>query len=143
MTDKRVVKLGDMGLAKPVERVTGTFCGTILYMAPEVLSSKPYGPSADMFSIGIIMWEIWNKKRAYTDFFTMNLGIHDFIQLVTDNGVRPGNFERPSPPAPGGVDMKALHDQYVLWAETCWNVVAAERLTAEQLHDKVKNFLEN
>lgn len=136
------MKLGDMGLAKPIDQITGTFCGTILYMAPEVLLSKPYGPSADMFSVGIMMWEIWNKKRAYSDVFSMNIGIHGFIDLVSKGDIRPGHFDRPVADSPGGINMRAISELYKLWSSTCWNSDPTRRLTAEQLHAKVKKAMD-
>ena len=32
--------------------------GTPLWMAPEVLAGRKYGPSADVYSFGIVLWEI-------------------------------------------------------------------------------------
>ncbi|DBA02936.1 TPA: hypothetical protein N0F65_005963 [Lagenidium giganteum] len=33
-------------------------CGTFQWMAPEVISGEKYSVSADVYSFGIIMWEI-------------------------------------------------------------------------------------
>ena len=44
--------------------------GTPLWMAPEVLAGRKYGPSADVYSYGIVMWEIaarcapWNEVQG-------------------------------------------------------------------------------
>lgn len=34
-------------------------------MAPEVISGKPYTEKADVFSFGIIMWEIASREPPY------------------------------------------------------------------------------
>eukprot|EP00039_Didymoeca_costata_P033418 m.42224 g.42224 ORF g.42224 m.42224 type:complete len:441 (-) comp9859_c0_seq3:81-1403(-) len=37
--------------------------GTPMYMAPEILRQERYGPSADVWSFGIVMWEIHIGER--------------------------------------------------------------------------------
>ena len=42
--------------------------GTPLWMAPEILSgSSAYGASADVFSFGIVMWEIASRQEPWAD----------------------------------------------------------------------------
>ena len=57
-----VVKLADLGLAKQEVDITGTLCGTPLYMAPEVFKKMQYDQKADMFGFGMMMWELWYGK---------------------------------------------------------------------------------
>ena len=54
-----VVKLADLGLTTRMKDLTGTICGSPLYMAPEVYKGQLYSEKADMFSFGMIMWELW------------------------------------------------------------------------------------
>ncbi len=57
-------KLGDFGIAKTMEHTTsGTKTGTYKYMAPEVYSNKPYGHSADIYSLGLVLYWLLNEKR--------------------------------------------------------------------------------
>ena len=35
-----------------------TGCGTLYWMAPEVLSNDKYSETADVFSFGVILWEL-------------------------------------------------------------------------------------
>ena len=57
-------KLGDFGIAKVVEKtVSGTKIGTYKYMAPEVYYSQPYGQSADVYSLGLVLYWMLNDKR--------------------------------------------------------------------------------
>jgi hypothetical protein len=52
------VKIGDFGTSRDYEAdITMTSTGTPLYMAPEV-SVGHYGPKADVYSFGLIMYEI-------------------------------------------------------------------------------------
>jgi serine/threonine protein kinase len=56
--DAPAVKLCDFGLARrvPAPRSVTRCCGTPLYMAPEVLKHIPYDQSADMWSLGVLLY---------------------------------------------------------------------------------------
>jgi serine/threonine protein kinase len=59
LDDQGVVKLCDFGWC--VEMNMGnrqTFCGTYEYMAPEVIKEKPYNQSIDIWSLGILLYEL-------------------------------------------------------------------------------------
>jgi protein kinase A len=69
LLDKRgFVKIVDFGFAKviPVKERTYTFCGTPEYVAPEVILGEGYGNSADIWALGIIVYEM---LVGYTPFF--------------------------------------------------------------------------
>jgi cGMP-dependent protein kinase len=51
-------KLIDFGTAKIVEGRTFTILGTPHYMAPEVISGKGYSHAADLWSLGVILYEM-------------------------------------------------------------------------------------
>ena len=53
-----------MGLSRRETLVTKTLVGTPIYMAPEVSNEKPYNRKADIYALGLIMWEIWYGKRV-------------------------------------------------------------------------------
>jgi serine/threonine protein kinase len=53
------VLLTDFGLAKEHisnENRTSSFCGTLEYMSPEMIQGQPYSFSADMWSMGILLY---------------------------------------------------------------------------------------
>ena len=54
------VKLADLGLARKVDadEMSETFCGTPLYMAPEVARGDPYEHQADIWSVGCIFYQL-------------------------------------------------------------------------------------
>lgn len=58
-TDDTSIKLADLGFAKvlvsPGQPMT-TPCGTPGYVAPEVISGKPYGVACDVWSLGVIFY---------------------------------------------------------------------------------------
>ena len=59
-------KLGDFGIAKTVEKTAGGLSkkGTYLYMAPEVYKGEKYGPSVDIYSLGIVLYRYLNGNRT-------------------------------------------------------------------------------
>lgn len=62
------VALLDYGLAKrlpiPVSG-NGLIIGTMSYMSPEQLRGESYGPPADVFAIGVVLWELLTGNRAF------------------------------------------------------------------------------
>lgn len=63
ISDGGVFKLGDFGVAKGAESTAlGTLTGTYGYMAPEVANRKPYGATADICSLGLVMYWLMNER---------------------------------------------------------------------------------
>lgn len=54
------LKLSDFGLSRhlPFGERAYTICGTLQYMAPEVLSGGPYSHSTDWFSFGVLLFAL-------------------------------------------------------------------------------------
>ena len=52
------LKIADFGLSKMImpNETMGQACGTLSYVAPEVLTSQGYGKSADLWSVGVILF---------------------------------------------------------------------------------------
>ena len=64
-----ILKIGDYGLAKSLSRTTemaGTYCGTPVYMAPELLNGKEYSHGADIWAMGCVFYEIITLNRTFT-----------------------------------------------------------------------------
>ena len=62
------IKIGDLGFAKEVdiEDVTKTQCGTPLSMAPEVLKGRYYNHKADVWSLGVVSFELLAGFTPFT-----------------------------------------------------------------------------
>ena len=64
------MKLGDFGVAKELQENVNfatTICGTPYYMAPEVTKGQPYGPKADVFALGIALYEMCTFELPFSD----------------------------------------------------------------------------
>lgn len=87
------VKLTDFGLCKEgiegnAEEKTFSFCGTVEYMAPEVVSRKGHGTTADWWSFGVLMFEMLtgalpfqasNRKETMHLILKAKLGMPQFL----------------------------------------------------------------
>ncbi|XP_003744528.1 ribosomal protein S6 kinase beta-1 [Galendromus occidentalis] len=63
------VKLTDFGLCKESIMegdMTNTFCGTIEYMAPEILMRTGHGKAVDWWSLGALMYDMLTGAPPYT-----------------------------------------------------------------------------
>ena len=74
LTFDKNLKIGDFGVAKGLDRTSGlasTFAGTIVYIAPEIHGGEKYDNTADLWSLGCIIFEIATLKKAFLgkDFF--------------------------------------------------------------------------
>jgi len=62
--------IGDLGLCQQVidkKDNPNKIYGVIPYLAPEVLSKKPYTKESDIYSFGMIMWEYTTGKKPFHD----------------------------------------------------------------------------
>ena len=58
-------KLGDFGVARIASASTGasTRAGTVNYMAPEVFKGEKYTSNVDIYSLGLVMYQLLNNNR--------------------------------------------------------------------------------
>ena len=58
--------LGDFGLATDLSGgMPSSKTGTRGYWAPEVVMKQPQGPSADWWSLGVILWQAWRGHQPF------------------------------------------------------------------------------
>lgn len=65
LNENKRVKLADFGWTKGLQNYMTGKIGTYQWMAPEVVSSHQYTEKADVFSFGIILWQIASRQAPY------------------------------------------------------------------------------
>jgi serine/threonine protein kinase len=70
ITEDGTVKVLDFGIAKARHRLsqtrTGTVKGKFPYMSPEAIRNEELDPRSDVFSLGVLLWEMCAGKRLFT-----------------------------------------------------------------------------
>src|SRR5207302_2508942 len=112
----------DLGLCGPVdEKLSSKIYGIISYIAPEVLRGKKNTKESDVYSIGMLMWEIFAGHPPFDD----RAHNHRLIFVICE-GLRPPLLS----------NMPA---DYVQMMQKCWVARSSERPTILELY----NFSEN
>lgn len=81
------IKLADFGFAKETnseEVFMKTYCGTPITMAPEILKGKPYDKKCDVWSLGVILFQLIFGKLP----FPIDQGYGVFLEKVTTEKVK-------------------------------------------------------
>jgi serine/threonine protein kinase len=102
------VKLLDFGIAKAtmrsIETQSGIIKGKFAYMSPEQCRGRDVDRRSDVFSLGIILYEVTTQHRCFradSDFDTMH-------RIVTGDVVQPTRLVLGYPPALEAIVLKAL-----------------------------------
>mmetsp|Transcript_25344 Transcript_25344/g.63936 ORF Transcript_25344/g.63936 Transcript_25344/m.63936 type:complete len:1095 (+) Transcript_25344:103-3387(+) len=101
------VKVADFGLSKCIGTLTvlpgtKTITGTPQYMAPEIMQSLPQSMRVDMYSVGIVMWELLTGLIPWAGM--------DIVQIIQQVTMKVNDTQFPPPGRP------KLSNQHVLMA---------------------------
>lgn len=66
LTSEGAAKLGDFGTGMFMSEDTSDRVGTAFYMAPEVFEGKPAGVRSDIYSLGVLAYEVIGGERPFT-----------------------------------------------------------------------------
>lgn len=120
-------------MAELAKDITGTFEETPVYMAPEVLGGQNHNSASDMYSLGLMFWEMWYRQRAFASLVQLNLKREGVFSRV-DGGERPKLAKKAFP----SDDILAFH--WNLWnqlMQLCWQGDPKERITARECNNKI------
>ncbi|WOL15548.1 serine/threonine-protein kinase STY46-like [Canna indica] len=120
-----VVKVADFGVAR-IQNQGGVMTaetGTYRWMAPEVINHQPYDQKADVFSFGIVLWELTTSKIPYESMTPLQAAL----------GVRQGL--RPVP-------LDKTHPRLLDLMQRCWETAPAKRPTFSEITVELEELLE-
>ena len=83
------VCLADFGMAKKLEREDEraySFCGTSQYMSPEVMSKKGCRFEADLWSLGVLIYELCSGATPYANVRGNHIELYEAVMSVDANG---------------------------------------------------------
>ena len=120
----------DFGLCGPVDdESSGKIYGIIPYIAPEILQGGKNTKQSDVYSIGMLMWEIFVGHPPFDD----KAHDADLIFRILE-GLRPQILPN-------------MPDDYSQMMQKCWDADPSKRATIEELWefsgDKLKEIYEN
>ncbi|WCJ23309.1 protein kinase family protein [Euphorbia peplus] len=126
LVDKNwTVKVGDFGLSRLKHATfltTKTGRGTPQWMAPEVLRNEPSDEKSDIYSFGVIMWELATEKIPWDNLNSM--------QVIGAVGFMNQRLEIP----------KDVDPQWSSIIESCWHSDPQSRPTFHELLDKFRDL---
>ncbi|HEV8631207.1 MAG TPA: protein kinase [Thermoanaerobaculia bacterium] len=100
-------KLMDFGIARPISRMEegqtqpGTVVGTPQYLAPEQLQGKPIDERADLWAVGVVLYELFTSRTPFSGDNPMQ------VIVATLN-------EAPTPPRTYWAEMPEQLEQIIL-----------------------------
>ncbi|XP_007893071.1 ribosomal protein S6 kinase alpha-1 isoform X2 [Callorhinchus milii] len=127
------IKLTDFGLSKEAidhEKKAYSFCGTVEYMAPEVVNRRGHTHSADWWSFGVLMFEMLtgslpfqgkDRKETMTLILKAKLGMPQFLSSEAQSLLR-ALFKRNAANRLGaGTDGAEELKRHLFFATIDWN----------------------
>ena len=117
------VVMTDFGLAGLVDQIPGTDVrsGTPAYMAPEQLAGKEVSVKTDIYSLGMVLYEVFTGKRAFDA-----ESLPDLVRIKTESTPsKPTSLVKDLDPAVERVILRCLETDPALRPSSVMNVAAA------------------
>lgn len=120
----------DLGLSclANSQKQEGKIFGVLPYVAPEILQGKPYTQASDIYSFGIVAYELLANSYPYPA-----MEDTDFALKVCDK-------ERPLRP---DIDKVPIPQELKDLIKSCWDANPEKRPGIEELNDNIDNQCDN
>ncbi|RIA80097.1 kinase-like domain-containing protein, partial [Glomus cerebriforme] len=109
--------ISDFGFCGPADKPLGSIYGNLPYIAPEVMNGKEYTFASDIYSIGMLMWEISSGQPPFSNYEND----YDLVFKII-NGMRPKV-------------VKGTPLEYKNLMVQCWNADPLKRPDINTLYD--------
>uniref|UniRef100_A0A3B5MFD9 Mitogen-activated protein kinase kinase kinase 12 n=1 Tax=Xiphophorus couchianus TaxID=32473 RepID=A0A3B5MFD9_9TELE len=111
------VKISDFGTSKELndKSTKMSFAGTVAWMAPEVIRNEPVSEKVDIWSFGVVLWEMLTGEVPYKDV--------DSSAIIW--GVGNNSLQLPVP--------DSCPDSFKLLLKQCWNCKPRNRPSFRQI----------
>src|SRR5260370_27700707 len=106
ITGNGTVKIMDFGIAKSGGQVTNTgqVMGTPNYMAPEQVKGRQLDGRSDLFSLGVILYEMLTGEKPFVGQNVTTI----IYKIVNENPITPRDLDVTVHPGLSNIVMKAL-----------------------------------
>uniref|UniRef100_A0A8D0CLB1 Mitogen-activated protein kinase kinase kinase 12 n=1 Tax=Scleropages formosus TaxID=113540 RepID=A0A8D0CLB1_SCLFO len=117
ITSDDVVKISDFGTSKELSdnSTKMSFAGTVAWMAPEVIRNEPVSEKVDVWSFGVVLWELLTGEIPYKDV--------DSSAIIW--GVGNNSLQLPVP--------DSCPDGFKILLQQCWNHKPRNRPSFRQI----------
>uniref|UniRef100_W5L214 non-specific serine/threonine protein kinase n=1 Tax=Astyanax mexicanus TaxID=7994 RepID=W5L214_ASTMX len=134
------IKLTDFGLSKESvdqDRKAYSFCGTVEYMAPEVVNRRGHTQSADWWSLGVLMFEMLtgtlpfqgkDRNETMNMILKAKLGMPQFLSLEAQSLLRMLFKRNPANRLGAGPDGVEEIKRHAFFSTIDWNKLYRQEL---------------
>ena len=118
--ENSIAKISDFGLSTFIdEKETDVILGSFKWMAPERFQKKQYGKESDIYSLGIILWQIFECDEPFQKYITSE----ELEKAVCERNERPLFEDTPE-------YMRDI-------IELCWEKKIIKRLSTKEILHKL------
>ncbi|KAM7358460.1 mitogen-activated protein kinase kinase kinase 13 wallenda isoform 2-T3 [Cochliomyia hominivorax] len=117
ISTNEIVKISDFGTSREWNEISTkmSFAGTVAWMAPEVIRNEPCSEKVDIWSYGVVLWEMLTCEIPYKDV--------DSSAIIW--GVGNNSLKLPIP--------SSCPDGFKLLVKLCWNTKPRNRPSFRQI----------
>src|SRR5690606_30225477 len=108
ITDEGRVKVTDFGIARAASAATlthtGTLLGSVHYFSPEQARGQPAGPQSDVYSLGVVLYEMLTGRVP----FTSDTPVGVALKHLQEEPVPPSRYRRRLPERLEAIVLRAM-----------------------------------